>query len=264
MTTTEKESTVNNAATIEKLHLLKLHGMERAFRALLDTNQDRALSPDEMLAHLVDLEWEDRHSRKTTRLTRAAGFRNRAVLAEVDFSVSRGIDRASLARLSDCSWLKAGKTVLVTGPCGVGKSFLIQALGAQACVLGYRTLYFNCGKLFQLLKEKRSDGGYRRFVARVSRMPLLILDDFGLTPLDAEDRLSLLEIIEDRCGANATVIASQIPVAKWFDVIGDPTIADAICDRVVHQAIRIALSGKSMRASRTKDAQAEACANPAS
>ena len=254
---------MNNAATLEKLRLLKLYGMERAFRGILEASQDRVLTSDELVAHVTDAEWDDRHNRKTRRLTKAAGFRTRAAFPEVDFSIDRGLDRNAFMRLSDCSWITAGKNVLVSGPTGVGKSYLSQALGSQACTLGHRTAYFNCSKLFQTLKEKRSTGGYQRFVARIARTPLLILDDFGLVPLDAQDRLALLEIVEDRLGHHATIIATQIPVAQWFDVIGDPTIADAVCDRIVPQAIRIPLSGMSMRALQGQREQSSACAIPA-
>jgi len=254
---------MNNAATLEKMHLLKLYGMERAFRTILESSQDRSLSSDELIAHITDAEWDDRHNRKTRRLTKAAGFRTRAVFPEIDFSIARGLERNAFMRLSDCGWITAGKTVIISGPTGVGKSYLSQALGSQACTLGHRTLYFNCSKLFQTLKEKRSSGGYQRFVGRIARTPLLILDDFGLVSLDAQDRLSLLEIVEDRLGLNATVIATQIPVAQWFDIIGDPTIADAVCDRIVPQAIRIPLSGMSMRALQGQREQSEACAIPA-
>lgn len=254
---------MNNAATLEKLKGLKLYGMERAFRAILDASQDRTLDPDELLAHVTDAEWDDRHNRKTRRLTKAAGFRSRAAFPEIDFSIDRGLDRNIFMRLSDCSWISSGKNLIISGPTGVGKSYLSQALGAQACALGHRTLYFNCSKLFQVLAEKRSSGGYQRFIGRIARTPLLILDDFGLVPLDTQDRLALLEIIEDRLGRNATIISTQIPVAQWFDVIGDPTIADAICDRVVPQAIRVTLSGKSMRMLQGQRELRAACANPA-
>jgi DNA replication protein DnaC len=254
---------MNNAATLEKMRLLKLYGMERAFQAILETAQDRSFTPDELLAHLTEAEWDDRHSRKTRRLTRAAGFRTRAAFPEIDFSIDRGIDRNAFMRLSDCGWITAGKNLVISGPTGCGKSYLAQSLGSQACLLGHRTFYFNCGKLFQTLKEKRAEGGYQRFIGRIARTPLLILDDFGLAHLDAQDRLSLLEIIEDRLGRAATIIATQIPVAKWFDVIGDPTIADAVCDRIVPQAIRITLSGKSMRAIKGQLEQSDACAIPA-
>jgi len=255
---------MNNGATIEKMRLLKLYGMERAYKAILETMQSRSLSPDELLAHVVDLEWDDRNNRKTRRLTNAAGFRTRAAFPEIDFATERGLDKNAFLRLSDCGWVGTGKSIIVSGPTGVGKSYLIQSLGSQACMLGHRTLYFNCGKLFQTLKQKRGDGNHQRFVAKIARTPLLILDDFGLVPLDAQDRLSLMEIIADRYGRGATVIASQVPVAQWFDVIGDPTIADAICDRIVPQAIRISLSGLSMRTLKGLQEQSGACAIPAS
>jgi len=254
---------VNTVATLEKMHVLKLYGMERAFRAIIETTQDRTLSHDELMAHVVECEWDDRRNRKTRRLTRAAGFRNRAAFPEIDFQSARGLDREAFMCLSDCGWITTAKNIIISGPTGVGKSFLAQCLGSQACMLGHRTLYFNCGKLFQILKEKRSEGGYQRFVGRIARTPLLVLDDFGLCPLDTQDRLSLLELVEDRLGQAATIIASQIPVAQWFDIIGDPTIADAVCDRIVPQAIRISLSGISMRAQKGQREQSAACAIPA-
>jgi DNA replication protein DnaC len=243
---------VNTVATIEKMHIIKLYGMERAFRALVETTQDRTLSHDELMAHVVECEWDDRRNRKTRRLTRAAGFRNRAASPRLTSSPPG----------ASSGWIAASKNIIISGPTGVGKSFLAQCLGSQACMLGHRTLYFNCGKLFHILKEKRSEGCYQRFVGRIARTPHLVLDDFALCPLDAQDRLSLLEIVDDRLGQAATIIASQIPVAQWFDIIGDPTIADAVCDRIVPQAIRISLSGISMRAQRGQREHSEACAIP--
>jgi DNA replication protein DnaC len=237
--------------------------MERAFRVILESSQDRTLSSDELLAHVTDAEWDERQNRRTNRLNQAAGFRNRAAFPEIDFSIDRGLEKKTFARLADCGWITAGKSIVISGPTGAGKSYLSQALGSQACSLGFRTLYFNCSKLFQMLKDKRSQGGYQRFIGRIARTPLLILDDFGLVRLDAQDRLSLLEIAEDRFGRNAIIISTQIPVAQWFDVIGDPTIADAVCDRIIPQAIRIVLKGKSMRSLKGQQEHPEACAIPA-
>lgn len=253
---------MNNAATIEKMGLLKLYGMERSFQALLESKHEGELSHDELVAHIIEAEWDERQFRKTKRLTRAAGFRTRAAFPEVDFKVERGLDKNSFLRLSDCAWVTAGKSIIISGPTGVGKSYLAQSLGSQACMLGYRTLYYNCSKLFPLFKQKRAEGSYHRLVSRIARTPVLILDDFGIITLDAQDRLSLLELVEDRHGRAATIIASQIPVAKWFDVIGDPTIADAVCDRLVPQAIRLTLSGKSMR-SLLAQTGSQPCAIPA-
>ena len=239
---------MNVQATLEKLSGLRLSGMERAYRALMETRHHESLTADELIAHLVDAEWDDRQERKTTRLMKTAAFRARASFTEVDFAQGRSLDKNEFLRLSDCSWVNKGRTIIISGPTGAGKSFLAQALGTQACFLGNKTLYFNCGKLFPLLKAKRAEGGYPRQIARIARTAVLILDDFGLLALDTESRLSLLEIIEDRYDRAATIISTQIPVAKWFDIIGDPTLADAICDRLVPQAVRINLTGKSMRA----------------
>jgi len=239
---------MNVQATLEKLSGLRLSGMERAYRALMETRHHESLTADELIAHLVDAEWDDRQERKTTRLMKTAAFRARASFTEVDFAQGRSLDKNEFLRLSDCSWVNKGRTIIISGPTGAGKSFLAQALGTQACFLGHKTLYFNCGKLFPLLKAKRAEGGYPRQIARIARTAVLILDDFGLLALDTESRLSLLEIIEDRYDRAATIISTQIPVAKWFDIIGDPTLADAICDRLVPQAVRINLTGKSMRA----------------
>lgn len=238
---------MNNTATLEKLRDLKLRGMERAFTGIIEAAQPHAFTSDELVGHLVEAEYEDRQLRKTQRLTTAAAFRTKAAFPEIDFRAERGLDKATFMRLSDCGWIEQGKSIVICGPTGVGKSFLAQALGMQACQLGYRTLYFNCSKLFPLLALKRGEGGYQRLIHRIARTQVLILDDFGLLELDAQDRLALLEIIEDRYERAGTVIASQIPVNKWFNVIGDPTIGDAVCDRLIPQAIRISLTGKSMR-----------------
>lgn len=242
---------MNHAATQEKMRFLKLHGMEHAYKTLLESAHDRSLTNDEIVGHLIQAEWEEREYRKTKRLIRMAGFRNRAPVQEVDFTLDRGLSKNDFLRLADCLWITEGKSMIISGPTGVGKSYLAQSLGNQACTLGFNTIYFNCSKLFPLLKQKRTEGSYHRVVNRIAKASLLVLDDFGLLTLDAQDRLSLLEIIEDRYSRAGTIIASQIPVAQWFDVIGDPTIADAVCDRLVPQAIRLNLSGKSLRTSQT-------------
>jgi DNA replication protein len=241
-------------ATIEKLNNMKLYGMAQAMRAAIESGASRNSTPEEFLAHLVESEWEDKHQRRTTRLMRCARFRSEALLGEIDWSVQRGLDKALILKLSDCGFVREHRTIIITGPTGVGKSFLAQALGLQSCDIGYNTQYFNCAKLFPLLKEKRLDGSYARFVGLAAKADLLVLDDFGLMRLDAQDRLSLLEIIEDRYARGATIFTSQLPVAGWHEIIGDQTIADAICDRMVHKAIRIELTGISMR---TKYAPAE-------
>ena len=245
---TSKRASMNIQATLEKLSGLRLAGMGKSYRALLETRHPQSLTADELIAHLVDAEWDYRQERKTVRLMKTASFRTRATFPEVDFAAGRSLDKNELLRLSDCSWVTKERTIIISGPTGSGKSFLAQALGTQACFLGHKTLYFNCSKLFPLLMIKRAEGGYLRQISRIARTAVLILDDFGLLALDTDSRLSLLEILEDRYDRADTIISTQIPVSKWFDSIGDPTLADAICDRIVPQAMRINLTGKSMRA----------------
>lgn len=238
---------MNNIATLEKMRELRLFGMEKTFSGILDAGEPGTLTGNELIAQLVDAEGEERDFRKTTRLTKVAAFRSQAAFHDIDFRTERGLEKTALLRLADCAWVSRGKTIIISGPTGVGKSFLAQALGMQACQCGFRTLYYNCSKLFPLLKLKREENTYHRLIARIARTHVLILDDFGLLALDTQDRLALMEIVEDRYGRAGTVIATQIPVTKWFEVIGDPTIADALCDRLVPQAERIKLTGKSLR-----------------
>ncbi|MES0490995.1 MAG: IS21-like element helper ATPase IstB [Leptospirales bacterium] len=237
---------MNNQATIEKMSLLKLHGMQRIFKALLETgNSD--MTTDEVIGSMIDAEWDERYNRKLSRLLKAAKFRYQASLEEIDFSSQRRIDKNELLRLATCDWMKKGDSLIVTGATGVGKSFIACALGSQACKEGFTVLYFNCLKLFSQLKFAKADGSYFKEMSRLRKQDLLILDDFGLEPPDAQSRLILLEILEDRHGRKSTMITSQLPENKWHDFIGEPTIADAICDRIIHKSYKIILKGESMR-----------------
>ena len=155
-----------------------------------------------------------------------------------------------MLRLSDCAWIEKKNNIIINGPTGAGKSFLASALGHQECRYEFKAVYFNTKKLFGLLKLSKADGTYSKELERIERADVLIFDDLGLQTLDTQDRLTLLEIFEDRHGRKSTVIASQVPVTKWHDIIGDPTIADAICDRVIHSAYRIELKGASVRKQR--------------
>jgi len=237
----------NNQATLHKLSAMRLRGMARALRATLDTGVKHSFSPDELISHLVDTEWDDRHNRKIKRLIKLAKFRYPASFEEIDFSLPRNLDRHQLLRLSDSSWIERHQNILITGPTGVGKSFIVQALGQQACLYGFKTGYYPCSKLFKQLKLARADGSYLKELERLQKQSLFILDDLGLEPFDAPSRLSLLEILEDRLGRRSMIIVSQVPISAWHDLIGDPTIADAICDRIVHSAHRIELNGESVR-----------------
>ncbi len=244
---------MNNQATKEKMKEMKLGGMYRAFRETFESSLHESLTPDELIAHLVDAEWDWRYNRKLERLIKKASFRYRARMEEIDFSSGRNIDKNTLLRLSGCEWINKAENLIITGATGAGKSFVTCALGHAACTHKLSVRYANCMKLFAHLKIAKADGSYLREMKHLQKQDLVIIDDFGLKPLDAENRLVLLELMEDRYGLKSTIISSQVPVNKWFDIIGDPTIADAICDRLVHNAHTINLKGGSMRKAHAKN-----------
>src|SRR5664279_3015221 len=196
---------------------------------------------------LIDSEWDDRNNRRIERQLRNARFRYKANVEQLHFDVDRNIDKNQLMRLAECTFIQRKENLLITGSTGIGKSYVASAIGNQACILGYKVLYANTTKLFAKLKISKADGSYIKEIARIEKQDLLILDDFGIQPFDNQSRSSLMEIIEDRNGKRATIITSQLPVLQWHEIIGENTIADAILDRIVHQAHRIELSGESMR-----------------
>ncbi|MBC8318818.1 MAG: ATP-binding protein [Desulfobulbaceae bacterium] len=243
---------MNNQGTLEKMHQMKLYGMARAFQASLDTGLKKDFTADELLAHLVDAEWDDRHNRKMNRLMKSAKFRYQASLEQINFRLKRNLDKNLLLRLADCSWIQQGKDVIISGETGLGKSFIASALGHQGCQYGYTVKYFNCAKLFSQMKLARAEGTYIKKMDQLQKQALLVLDDFGIYPFDMENRLILLELLEDRHGRKSTVVASQFPTQSWYELIGEPTIADAICDRLIHTSYQIKLKGgESIR--KTKD-----------
>jgi DNA replication protein DnaC len=247
-TISKKETPMNNnQATLQKLQQMKLYGMARAFTSTMEVGSKNQFTSDELLSHLVDAEWDDRHNRKLTRLLKGARFRYKASFEEINFTLKRDLDKNQLLRLSNCQWIESHKDCILTGPTGAGKSFIASALGHQACMYGFKVLYYPCSKLFAHLKLSRADGSYLKELTKILKMDVIILDDFGLEPLDAPSRLTLLEILEDRHGRKSSVFVSQLPVANWHEIIGDPTIADAICDRIIHNAHRIELKGDSVR-----------------
>jgi DNA replication protein DnaC len=227
----------NNQATITKMRELRLHGMARAFQSILETGMNSSFTVDELLTHLIDAEWDDRTGRKRQRLRKAAGFRYQASFEELDFSLNRNLDKNLMLRLSDGTWIRDHRDILVTGPTGVGKSFIGSALGHLACDFGYRVLYHLTGRLLGTLKEAKNEGTYLKALSGIYKSDLLILDDFGLSPFTNESRLALLDILEDRHGRKSTLFLSQLPVAAWHDLIGDSTIADAIMDRIVYSSV---------------------------
>ncbi|MCK4825514.1 IS21-like element helper ATPase IstB [bacterium] len=238
---------MNVQSTIQKLEDMRLTGLLRAYKETMETGLVRQISTDELIAHMVQAEWDDRYNKKLQRLVANARFRYKAGFEEIDYSVNRNLDKSVMLRLASCDWIKNHQNVIVTGSTGSGKSFIASALGYQACNYSFKALYHNCSKLFDFLRIAKADGSYFKEMGKIEKADLLILDDFGLKPFDNQSRLILMEIIEDRHGRKSTIISSQLPVDKWFDIIGEPTIADAILDRIVHSSHRIELKGESMR-----------------
>jgi len=238
---------MNNQATLEKMNQMKLYGMAHAFRETMETRIHESFTADELVAHLVDTEWDHRHNRKLERLIKQAKFRYQAFFEQIDYSLNRNLDKNMMLRFSNCSWVEKKQNIIIEGPTGAGKSFIGSAIGHQACMYGFKTLYFNATKLFSRLKLLKADGSYVKELKKIEKTDVLIIDDFAVQHLDTQSRLSLLEIFEDRHGRKSTIIISQLPVTKWHEIIADPTIADAICDRIIHSSFRIELKGESVR-----------------
>jgi DNA replication protein DnaC len=238
---------MNNQETLRKMKTMRLHGMYDLFQAQLKSHQHEQLAADELLAVLIDAEQEDRHQRKTDRLLKAARFRYQAFVEHIDFITPRGLDKTQVLRLAEGTFIERAENLVITGPTGVGKSYLASAIGHRACTNGYRVMYLNTAKLFARLKMSRVDGSFTKLIRNIEKQDLLILDDFGLHPLDEDSRLMMLEVIEDRHGRRSTLITSQLPVAQWYELFQAQTIADAVLDRIVHTAHRLEIKGESMR-----------------
>ena len=241
-----------NEATLQKMKNMKFYGMMRAFSTTLESGQTSRYTPDEMVGFLVESEWDARHNRKIDRGLKNAKFRYKANIEDLIFDQKRNLDKNEVHRLADCTFIGKKQNIIITGSTGVGKSYLASALGYQACINGYKIIYSNTSKLISKLKMAKADGSYIREMLRIEKQDLLILDDFGLQPFDAQGRASLMEIVEDRHGKSSLMITSQVPVKQWFDLIGEKTIADAILDRIVHDSIRIELKGESLRKRKTE------------
>lgn len=227
------------------MHRMKLHGMASAFSESLSSTFAETMTPDSFLSWLLAREWDYRSAAAIDRLIRQASFRYKAYPEQIDYTISRGLERNQMERLASLEFIRAGQNLFITGSSGTGKSFLATALGYQACKAGIRTLYANASKLLGALKVAK--GVIEVELKKIERCPLLILDDLFLVPLDAKERPILLDIIEDRHGRKSIIITSQLPVSSWYDAIGDPTVADAILDRIVHSAHQVELCGESIR-----------------
>lgn len=234
--------------TLSLLRQLKLNGMAAALSSQTEQpgNYD-ALSFEERVQLLADSEHQERDLRKQQRLLKAARFKLAANAREIDYQQPRGLTQSVMASLLQCQWLGKSQNILITGPCGSGKTYLACALGHTACLKGHTVRYYRLSRLMLELTQAKADGSYTKALQQLAKLELLILDDWGLEPLKAAQRNDLMEIMDDRHGSASTILISQLPTEDWHHFIGDNTLADAILDRVMHNAHRIKLKGESMR-----------------
>jgi DNA replication protein DnaC len=240
--------------TLDKLQALRLHGMAKALSEQLPLPEISALSFEERFGLLVDRELTEREARRLTTRLRQAKLRQTACCEDLDYRQPRGLDKALVTSLATCQWVRDHRNVLITGPTGVGKTWIACALGQQACRDGWTTLYLRLPRLLPDLLLAKGDGRYPKLMTTLAKTELLILDDWGLAALSDENRRDLLELLEDRHERRATMVTSQLPVEHWHEALGDPTLADAILDRLVHNAYKIALHGDSLRKRSAKGA----------
>ena len=236
-----------NQVSLDLMNRMKLHGMAAAFSESLNSTFAETMTPDSFLSWLLAREWDHRSAAAVERLIQQTNFRYRAYVEEIDFEQPRGLDRNQMERLITMDFVRQGQNLFITGSAGTGKSFIATAMGYEACKMGIKTLYSNASKLLGNLKIAKTNGTLAKELKRIEKCQLLILDDLFLVPLDAKERALLVDIIEDRHGRKSIIVTSQLPVSTWYDAIGDPTVADAILDRIVHSAHRIELTGESLR-----------------
>lgn len=233
--------------TLEKMESLRLAGMLQALKEQMEMDDIKDMSFEERLALLLDREANVRENRRLQTRLRKAKLRQNACIEDIDFRHPRGLDKSVITKLADCQWIKNHQNLIITGPTGAGKSYLACAFVQKACREGYTAVYLRISRLFEDLSIAKGDGRYLKVLTGFAKMDLLVLDDYGLSQLNQEQRHDLLEIFEDRHRMKSTLVTSQLPVEHWHEQIGDPTLADAILDRLVHNAHKIQLKGGSMR-----------------
>lgn len=243
---------MNTQETIIQLKELKLKGMAASLEAVMTLPVQNRPTLELAIARMVEAEQQDRRDRKTEMYLKTSRLRYTALLEDVICGADRNFTKEDLAALSDCSFIRRHENLLIQGKCGCGKSFLACALGRQACILGYRTAYLNMNSFVEKVAISKLDGSFLKMITSLEKNDLIILDDFGLQPMDMNTRLALLQILEERYERKSVIIASQLPIAKWYDYIGDATLADAIMDRLVANANKIELKGESMRQRKKK------------
>jgi len=241
-----------NHPTLEKLHELRLTGMAKALGEQMGTADIGSLSFEERLGLMVDREMTERENRRLGIRLKNARLRERACLEDIDYRHHRGLDKSLMTKLATCHWIGEHLNILIEGPTGAGKTWIACALAHKALLDGHTAAYFRLPRLLDELSVARADGRYGRIMKALARADVIILDDLGLAPLTTEGRRELLEIMEDRHGLRSTIVTSQLPVSKWHETMGDPTIADAILDRLVHNAYKVSMKGESMRKTRSK------------
>lgn len=233
--------------TMEKVVSMQLKGMAEALRRWMDEPKEKEITPLDLIGLLADAEWRHRQERKLTARLRTARFRQDACVEDIDYQHPRGLQKAAMLDLATCRWVEAHQNVIFSGKTGVGKSYLACALGQKACREGHSVIYRRASRLYDELAQARADGTYFLLLRRLAKTAVLVIDDFGLEVLNASQRRDFLEVMEDRYGTSSTVITSQLDPKDWHPIIGDETIADSVCDRLIHNAHRVKLGGESLR-----------------
>ena len=236
-----------NEQTIAKMQEMKLLGMAQFFKELSGKPEHSDLTHDEFVGLLIDAEATSRENKRLQRLLKNARLKQQACLEDIDYRHSRGLHKQTLLELATGKWLANRQNVLISGPTGVGKTYIACAIGNCACRSGYNVFYTRAPRLFNTLFQTRADGSYLKYLSKLARFNLLIIDDLGLSPMNENERKDFLEIVEDRNLNSSLIISSQVPVKDWYQIIGDPTIADAVCNRLLHNAYKIELKGESLR-----------------
>jgi len=240
---------MNKQATLQCMQKMKLTGMANSYEAILELPADKQPDTHQCIATILDAELQNRAHRKTAMLLRLSKLRYKCSVHDILYKDDRNLSKQTIASLVDCSFIERAENILITGATGCGKSFIACALGHQACLLGYRTIYLNMNRFCEQIATAKIDGTYIRWINRLQKANLIIFDDFGLQPLEHQVKMAILQILEDRYAKASTIIASQLPVKAWYDYLDENTIADAIMDRLTAKASRLELKGKSLRRS---------------